>query len=89
VLAGLPGAARSTLLGTTFFPQLLAGPFLDGLHVAFSVCVVLSLGAAAVSWLRGPRYIHDYEAGRATPAASGERTLGLGGSDAAGNFEQP
>jgi EmrB/QacA subfamily drug resistance transporter len=88
VLAGLPSAARSTVLGTSFFPQLLAGPFLDGLHIAFSVCVVLSLGAAAASWLRGPRYIHDYEVGQAAPAGSGERTLGLGGSGAATNIEQ-
>ena len=89
VLAGLPSAARSTVLGTSFFPQLLAGPFLDGLHIAFSVCVVLSLGAAAASWLRGPRYIHDYEVGQAAPAGSGERTLGLGGSGSATNIEQP
>jgi hypothetical protein len=67
----------------------LQAAFLDGLRVAFSVCVVLSLGAAAASWLRGPRRIHDDEVGWAAPAGSGERTLGLGGSDAVGNFEQP
>jgi hypothetical protein len=39
--------------------------------------------------LRGPRHIHDDAVGRAARAASGERTLGLGGWDAAGNIEQP
>ncbi|MGD0861221.1 MAG: MFS transporter [Candidatus Limnocylindrales bacterium] len=69
VLAGLPSATRSTILGTSFFPQLLSGPFHDGLQIVFSVCVVLSLGAAAASWLRGRRYIHDYEVGQAEPEA--------------------
>jgi MFS family permease len=67
VLAGLPAATRATVLGTSFFPQLLTGPFHDGLQIAFFVCVVLSLAAAGASWLRGRRYIHDYEVDRATP----------------------
>jgi MFS family permease len=60
-LAQLPAATQSAVLNTTFFPQLLAGPFMDGLRVAFTVCVMLSLAAAAASWMRGRRYIHDYE----------------------------
>jgi MFS family permease len=86
-LAALPGAARSTVLGTSFFPQILAGPFLDGLHVAFTVCVVLSLGAAAASWLRGPRYIHDDEVGRVAPGAPGDRGAGLGAPVVVENVE--
>jgi MFS family permease len=76
VLAGLPAAARATVLGNSFFPQLLVGPFHDGLQIAFSVCVVLSLGAAAASWMRGRRYIHDYEVGLApaTRQAATEQT---------------
>jgi EmrB/QacA subfamily drug resistance transporter len=66
-LAGLSSSTRATVLGTSFFPQLLAGPFLDGLRIAFSVCVVLSLAAATASWFRGRRYIHDYEVDRAAP----------------------
>jgi hypothetical protein len=58
VLSALPAAAQATVLGNSFFPQLLSGPFHDGLSIAFTVCVVLSLGAAAASWMRGPRYIH-------------------------------
>jgi MFS family permease len=65
VLSTLPASTQATILGNTFFPNLLAGPFLDGLHVAFTVCVVLSLAAAAASWMRGRRYIHDLEVGSA------------------------
>jgi MFS family permease len=89
MLAALPSATRSTILSTSFFPQLLSGPFHDGLQIAFSVCVLLSLGAAAASWLRGPRYIHDYDVDRAAPAGSGERTLRMGGSGAVDRVDQP
>ena len=53
-LAALPAATRSAILDTSFFPQLLSGPFVDGLRVAFSACAVVSLGAAAASWWNGP-----------------------------------
>jgi MFS family permease len=69
-LAQLPAATQATLLNNSFFPHLIAGPFMDGLRVAFTVCTGLSLAAAAASWLRGPRYIHDLhtEAGGERPA---------------------
>jgi len=72
VLSALPAAAQTTILGNSFFPQLLSGPFHDGLSIAFTVCVVLSLGAAAASWLRGPRYIHGIEDGGASEIAADE-----------------
>jgi len=53
-LAALPEATRTAILDTSFFPQLLSGPFVDGLRVAFSACAVVSLGAAAASWFNGP-----------------------------------
>jgi hypothetical protein len=53
-LAALPAATRSAILDTSFFPQLLSGPFVDGLRVAFSACAVVSLAAAAASWWDGP-----------------------------------
>lgn len=74
-LAQLPAATQATVLSNSFFPQLLAGPFMDGLRVAFAVCVALSIAAAAVSWLRGRRYIHDYEVGLATPESAGTRPV--------------
>jgi len=77
VLAGLPAATQATVMGNSFFPQLLAGPFHDGLQIAFSVCVVLSLGAAAASWARGRRYIHDYEVGQVTTQEATEPAVGF------------
>ena len=88
VLAGLPAAARATVLSNSFFPQLLAGPFHDGLQIAFSVCIVLSLGAAAASWLRGRRYIHDYEFGQAAVTVALEPVVGSGGPGAVRSIEQ-
>jgi MFS family permease len=79
VLAALPSATQATLLSPTFFPQLLAEPFHDGLQIAFSVCVVLSLGAAAASWLRGRRFIHDYEVGSAATMGKAEPVVRLAG----------
>jgi MFS family permease len=79
VLGALPSATQATLLSPTFFPRLLAGPFHDGLKIAFSVCVVLSLGAAAASWLRGRRFIHDYEVGSAATIGKAEPVVGLAG----------
>jgi MFS family permease len=72
VLATLPSATQSTILSNSFFPQLLAAPFLDGLRIAFGVCVVLSIAAAAASWMRGPRYIHDLEVAPAKVGSQGE-----------------
>jgi MFS family permease len=73
VLATLPAATQTTILSNSFFPQLLSAPFLDGLRVAFAVCVGLSIAAAAASWMRGRRYIHDLEVAAAPePAIAAE-----------------
>jgi MFS family permease len=72
VMATMSASTQTTILGNTFFPQLLAGPFLDGLRVAFVACVGLSLAAAAASWMRGRRYIHDLEVATASAASPGE-----------------
>ena len=58
VLHSLPAAAQAQLLSKTLFPSLLAGPFEQGLRIAFSISVVLSILAALASLLRGKRYIH-------------------------------
>jgi MFS family permease len=72
VLATLSASTQTTILSNSFFPQLLASPFLDGLRVAFGACVALSIAAAAASWMRGRRYIHDLEVASAFErAASG------------------
>jgi MFS family permease len=71
-LAALPAAARQRLLGTHFFPQLIADPFTAGLHAAFWVAVAMLLAAAAASALRGGAYVHE-DTGVAAPAAAGGR----------------
>ncbi len=61
LLHALPAAAQTQILGTTFFPSLLASPFEQGLRIAFSLSAILSILAALASLLRGKRYIHELE----------------------------
>ncbi|MCW3035490.1 MAG: hypothetical protein JWM17_802 [Actinobacteria bacterium] len=60
-LSALPAAKASYVTGKTFFPQLISGPFIHGLRIVFSASVVLSLVAAAASWARGRKYVHEEE----------------------------
>jgi MFS family permease len=55
-----PGALHSlspqnqaALTGHTFFPQLISGPFRDGLHAAFTFAIAACLVAASASLMRG------------------------------------
>jgi hypothetical protein len=80
VLATLPSATQTTILGNSFFPQLLAAPFLDGLRIAFAACVALSIAAAAASWMRGRRYVHDLEVASASVESSGDLVAAFEGS---------
>lgn len=43
------------LTGQSFFPQLISGPFADGLSAAFRFAVVACLVAAVASWFAGGR----------------------------------
>jgi MFS family permease len=58
-LAALPPHAHAALTGQAFFPQLISGPFSDGLDTAFSFAIVACLVAAAASLMRGGHYRHD------------------------------
>jgi MFS family permease len=60
-LAALPAHAHATLTGSSFFPDLIAAPFRDGLDTAFTFAIVTCLVAAAASSLRGGRYHHGEE----------------------------
>jgi EmrB/QacA subfamily drug resistance transporter len=75
LLHALPAAAQAQLLGKTFFPSLIAGPFEQGLRIAFSISAGLSVLAALASLLRGKRYIHELEAAPES-ARVGERVAG-------------
>jgi MFS family permease len=57
--AGVSSAQWATLTGKTFFPHLIAGPFMHGLRIAFTASLVMCLVAAWASWMRGGRYVHD------------------------------
>ncbi len=59
VLHGLPPANQTLLLSKGFFPNLIANPFMVGLHAVFYLSAAMCLVAAVASLLRGQRYIHD------------------------------
>jgi hypothetical protein len=54
----LPAATQAHLLGRSFFPQLIAPPFMDGLRAAFYVSAAMTFLAAVASVMRGRHYIH-------------------------------
>jgi MFS family permease len=56
VLSTLPAGAQQTITGREFFPNLISGPFHQGLVVVFAVAAGLALLAALASLLRGGRY---------------------------------
>jgi MFS family permease len=56
-LLHLPAAKAAELTGRSFLPSLLAGPFRDGLHIAFAFSIGCCLIAAAASWSRGARFV--------------------------------
>jgi hypothetical protein len=55
VLSSLPAAAQQTITGREFFPDLISGPFQDGLVVVFALATALTALAALASALRGGR----------------------------------
>lgn len=59
VLHALPTASQATLLGHSFFPNLISYPFMIGLHGVFYLAAAMCFVAAVVSFLRGKRYIYE------------------------------
>jgi MFS family permease len=59
VLEHLSSANRSDLTGHRFFANLISAPFHAGLTSAFIFGIIVLLIAAAASWSRGARYVHD------------------------------
>jgi MFS family permease len=60
-LAALPAHDQAVLTGHSFFPALIAGPFRDGLHVAFAFAIIACLVAALASALRGRAHTDSTE----------------------------
>ena len=90
VLAALPAANAHTLTGREFFPNLISGPFHDGLVIVFWLAIAMSV-VAAVSSLAAPKRqpaVHDpvtledeledevLRANALTPATGGAQCLG-------------
>ena len=65
VLSHLSAADRAALTGHAFFPELIAPPFHAGLTAAFTFATAACLIAAAASWSRGSRYVHEERIERA------------------------
>jgi MFS family permease len=57
--AGVDDAQWRTLTGKTFFPHLIADPFMHGLRIAFTASLLMCLVAAWASWMRGAKYVHQ------------------------------
>jgi MFS family permease len=53
-LNALPSQNSAVLTGTTFFPTLISGPFIRGLHFTLFFSIFLFICAAFASWFRGP-----------------------------------
>jgi MFS family permease len=52
-LVGLSAHNHALLVGRSFFPRLISGPFRTGLHEAFAFAIVACLVAALASYFRG------------------------------------
>jgi len=49
----LTAAQQATITGPEFFPDLLSGPFMVGIKIAFTISLLLYLAAAVASWVGG------------------------------------
>jgi hypothetical protein len=70
-LSSLTPANRSLLTGREFFPDLISGPFHDGLILVFAVSAALGVIAAIVSLTRGSSQPAAQTEAAAAPAAQG------------------
>jgi EmrB/QacA subfamily drug resistance transporter len=73
-----PHVDAATLTGKEFFPQLISGPFHDGLVVVFLAAAIMSLIGAIASFLGGSKYVHEEAVAPARPAAVEGEEVGAG-----------
>lgn len=59
VLSGIPAANSSAITGTEFFPNLISGSLLSGVHIVFIAGAMMALIAALASSLRGPANVYE------------------------------
>ena len=74
--SALSAAQQRVLTGRRFFPELISGPFHQGLSVVLLVATALAMLAAVASMLRGPRDTSRVAAsdGPGARTGNGERT---------------
>jgi MFS family permease len=65
--AGVTTAQFHTITGKTFFPHLIANPFMHGLRIAFIASLIMCLIAAAASWMRGSKFVAEGAEGGSHP----------------------
>ena len=75
VLAHLPANHVAVLTGKRFFPELISQPFHHGLVIVFTTAMALLALAAAVSALRGARFVHEEQAVSAEADSTSEAAL--------------
>jgi len=73
-LSTLPAASQRVLTGREYFPQLISGPFHQGLVVVFIAAASLSVVAALASLLRGGRPVPPEPAPQPPAEAPAEGT---------------
>ena len=70
VIGQLLASDQATLTGKEFFPQLISGPFHQGLVVVFAAAIIMSLIGAAASLVAGGKYVHQDVEQRTAEVAS-------------------
>ncbi|MFZ0216703.1 MAG: MFS transporter [Candidatus Dormiibacterota bacterium] len=70
VLPQLSSTQAAYLTGHAFFPNLISGPFMQGLREAFDFAMAASVLAAVASWLRGGKYHYEEGAELRSPITS-------------------
>jgi MFS family permease len=75
VLAHLPPSHVAVLTGKRFFPELISQPFHHGLVIVFTTAMALLALAAAVSALRGARFVHEEQAAGTDAGSTTEAAL--------------
>jgi hypothetical protein len=74
ILKALPQPDSAALTGKEFFPNLISGPFHDGLVIVFLAAAIMSLIGAVASFVGGKKFVFadDEEAKQASTAADDE-----------------
>jgi MFS family permease len=86
VLPSLPPDQASFLTGRSFFPELISGPFQDGLTVAFWFAIAACVLAAVASWYIGARRSTGETTSVGAELASVAGEAGIGPSELVEDF---